>query len=59
MDVKQNQRAVIEFLLIEGCEGDDIVLPLQNAYGRYAYCPVSVFKWMNEIRRGNEELRNG
>jgi hypothetical protein len=31
MDVKQKQRAVIEFLLLEGCEGDDIVLRLQNA----------------------------
>jgi hypothetical protein len=31
MDIKQKQRAVIEFLLLEGCEGDDIVLRLQNA----------------------------
>jgi hypothetical protein len=33
MDVKQKQRAVIEFLLLEWCEADDIVLHLQNAYG--------------------------
>jgi hypothetical protein len=58
MNVKQKQRAVIEFLLLEGREGDDIVLRLQNAYGRNAYCQVSVFRWMNEIRRGSEELRN-
>jgi hypothetical protein len=33
MAVRQNQRSVIEFLLLEGCEGDDIVLSLQNASG--------------------------
>jgi hypothetical protein len=31
MDVRQKQRAGIEFLLLEGCEGDDTVLCLQNA----------------------------
>jgi hypothetical protein len=31
MDVKQKQRALIEFLLLEEHEGDDIVLRLQNA----------------------------
>jgi hypothetical protein len=31
MDVKQKQRAVIEFLLLEGCEDDAIALRLQNA----------------------------
>jgi hypothetical protein len=46
------------FLPFEGCEGDDIVLRLQDAYGRDAYCRISVFRWMNEVRRGNEELRN-
>jgi transposase len=58
MDINQKQRAVIEFLLFEGYEDDDIVLCLQNAHGRDAHCPASVFRWMNEIRRGNEELRN-
>jgi hypothetical protein len=58
MDLKQKQRAVIEFLLLEGCEGDDIVFRLQNAYGRDAYCWASVFRWMNEICRGSEEIRN-
>jgi hypothetical protein len=33
MDMKQKQRAVIEFLLLEGREGDDIVFRLQDAYG--------------------------
>jgi hypothetical protein len=55
MDVKQKQWVGIEFLLLERCEGDDIVLRLQNAYGQDAYCRASVFREMNEIRRGNEE----
>jgi hypothetical protein len=58
MDVKQKHRAVIEFLLLEGYPGDDTVLRLQNAYGRDACCRASVFRRMNEIRRGNEELRS-
>jgi transposase len=58
MDVMQKQQAVIKFYLVEGCEGDDIVLRLQNSYGGDAYCRASVFRWMNEIHRGNEELRN-
>jgi hypothetical protein len=57
MDVKQKQQAVIEFLLLEGCEGADIVLSLQNAYGRDVYCRASMFRRMNEIRRGNKDLR--
>jgi hypothetical protein len=31
IDVKQKHPAVIEFLLLEGCEDDDVVLRLQNA----------------------------
>jgi hypothetical protein len=38
MDIKQKQRAVIGFLLFEGCEGDGIMLRHQNAYGRDAHC---------------------
>jgi hypothetical protein len=58
MDVKQRQRAIIEFLLLEGCEGDGIVLRVQNVCGRDTYCRALVCRWMNESRRGNEELRN-
>jgi hypothetical protein len=58
MDFKQKQRAVIKFLLSEGCEDGDIVLRLQNTYSRDAYCRALVFRWMNEIRRGNDRLRN-
>jgi hypothetical protein len=58
MDVKQKQRAVIEYLLLEECEGDGIVPRLQNASHRDAYCRASGFRWMNEICCGKEELRN-
>jgi hypothetical protein len=58
MDVKQKQRTVIEFLLLEGCKGDDIVPRLQNAHGGDAYCRPSVPRWVNEIRRDHEELRD-
>jgi hypothetical protein len=58
IDVEQKRRAVIEFLLLERCEGDDILLRLQTAHSRDAYNRASVFRGMNEIRRGNEELRN-
>jgi hypothetical protein len=58
MDVKQKERAIIEFLLLERCEGHDIVLRVQNAYSRDADYQTSVFRWMNEMRRGNEEFRN-
>jgi hypothetical protein len=55
---KQKQQALIEFLLLEGRESENIVLRLQHASGRDAYCRASGFKYMNEIRHGNEELRN-
>jgi hypothetical protein len=58
MDLKQNRRAVIEFILLEGCAGEEIVIHLRNVYGSAEYCRASVFKWINEVRRGNEELRN-
>jgi hypothetical protein len=35
------------------------MLCLQNTGGRDAYCRASVFRWVNESRRGNDELRNG
>jgi hypothetical protein len=58
VDVKHKRRPAIEFLLLTGRERDDIVLPLQNAYGRDADCQTSGFRWVNEIRRGNKEFRN-
>jgi hypothetical protein len=58
MDVKDKQRAFIEFLLLEGCAGEEIVIRLRNLYGSAAYCRASLFRWINEVRRVNEELRH-
>jgi hypothetical protein len=44
MDVKQKQRTVIEFLLLEAFESDDIALHLQIADGRDVHCRASVFR---------------
>jgi DNA-binding NarL/FixJ family response regulator len=58
MDVKQKQGTVIEFLLLEGCAGDEIATRLQNVDGEDTYCRASVLRWILEIQRGNEELGN-
>jgi transposase len=57
MDVKNKQRAIVKFLLLEGRAGQEIVLCLRNVYGSAAYCRASVFRWINKVWRGNEELR--
>jgi hypothetical protein len=58
MDVKEKHHAVIEFLLLEGCTGDAILMRLQNVHGPDAYSRSAVFHWIQGIRRGNEELCN-
>jgi hypothetical protein len=58
MDVKDRQRAVIEFLLLEACASEEIVIHLRKMCSSAAYYHDSVFRWMTEARRGNEELRN-
>jgi hypothetical protein len=58
MDVKDKQLAVIEFLLLEECASEEIVMCLRNLYASAAYCRASVFRWISEVRRGNENLRN-
>jgi transposase-like protein len=50
MNVKHKQRAVIEFLLLEGRAGE-IVIRLRNLYN-------SVVRWIGEVRRRSEEFRN-
>jgi hypothetical protein len=56
MDVKDKQRAVIEFLLLKGCTGDKIVVHLQNVYGSAAYCRASVFKRISEVRAATKNF---
>jgi hypothetical protein len=58
MDVKDTQRTVSEFLLLEGRAAEKIVICLRNVYSSSLdYC-ASVFRWTSEVRRGNKGLRN-
>jgi transposase len=58
MDLKQKQRAVIEFPLLEGRRDDEIAIRLQNVYEAAAYSRATVFRWINKIRNGNSELQS-
>jgi hypothetical protein len=46
------------FALIEASQGDEIAQRLHNVYGQDAYCRASVFRWIEEVGRGKEELRD-
>jgi hypothetical protein len=54
------ERTIIEFLLLEGRPGDEIAQRLHDVYGQDAcfHCRASAFRWIPEVCRGNEELRN-
>jgi hypothetical protein len=56
MDVKDNKRAAIECFLFKGGASEKIVIHLLNMYGSVAYCRGSVFRWISEVRRGNDEI---
>jgi hypothetical protein len=58
MDLKNKQRAIIKFPLLNSCTGKEIVTRLRHVYGSAVYRRTSVFRWISEVRRGNEELRN-
>jgi hypothetical protein len=58
MDVKDKQRAVIEFFLLEGCVGEEILIRFRNVSSSDEDCRASVFRWINEVRRVNKQLRN-
>jgi hypothetical protein len=58
MDVKDRQQTVVEFLLFKGCASEKSVMRFRNLYGSDANCRASVFRWISEVRRGNEEFRN-
>jgi hypothetical protein len=55
-EIKGTEQAVIEFLVLKGLTREEIALRLRNVYGSTAYCRASVFKWISEVRRDNEEL---
>jgi hypothetical protein len=58
MDIKDKQRAIIEFLFFEDIGGDEITRCLHNVYGEDAYSRVTIFCWTKEIRDGNESFRD-
>jgi hypothetical protein len=58
MDVQCEQPAVIEFLLFEGCLDDEIRQRFHNVYSEEACYRTSVFRWIQEVCSGNEELRD-
>jgi transposase len=58
IDAEEKQRAFIKFLLLEGYAGEKITMRLRNTYRSAAYCLASALNWINEVRRGKEELRN-
>jgi hypothetical protein len=37
MDVKNKQRAIIDFLLLEGCAGEEILIRLRNVALQYSH----------------------
>jgi predicted DNA-binding transcriptional regulator AlpA len=58
MHTKHKQRAVIEFLLLDGRSGDEIIIHLRKVYEKAAYSRTTVFRWINQIRSGNSELQS-
>jgi hypothetical protein len=44
MDAKDKQRAIIEFLLLEGCAGDEIAKRLESVDGEDGSCRAMVFR---------------
>jgi hypothetical protein len=56
--INEKQRTVIEFLLLKGCAGEEIVIRLRNVCRSVVYCRVSVFRCIGKGCRGNEEPRH-
>jgi hypothetical protein len=58
MDGRGKQRTVTKLLLLEGYASGEIVIHLLGMDGSPGYCCASVFRWISEVRCGDEELRN-
>jgi hypothetical protein len=56
MEVKQKQRAVIEFLLLDGRTGEEIAIRLHDVDGEAAYSRAPVFRWVNRVRSADAGL---
>jgi hypothetical protein len=48
--------AITEFVLLEGRASEEIMIRLRDIYGLAAYPHASVFRWISDVHRGNEEL---
>jgi hypothetical protein len=46
MDAKQKQRAVIEFLLLEGRPGNKTAIRLHDMHEEAAYSRATMFRWI-------------
>jgi histone-lysine N-methyltransferase SETMAR len=55
---KDKQRAVIEFLRLEGETGDNIHSRLVKVYGDEAYSRSAVFEWVREVDNGRTDLKD-
>jgi transposase len=56
MDSKQKQRAVIEFLMKEGCRLSDIHRRLQNVYRDDTIDRSNVHRWMKKFKEGETSI---
>jgi histone-lysine N-methyltransferase SETMAR len=52
------QRYIIKFFMEEGKKGKKIIERLQRHYGTDALARSTVYKWMNELKRGRTDLTN-
>jgi transposase len=57
MDAKQQQRAVIVLLSLDGCRGEEIEIRIHNLYGEAASSSSTVSQWRKKIRSENDELQ--
>lgn len=55
---KDKQRAVIEFLRLEGESGDNIHSRLVKVYQEDAYSRSAVFEWVREVDQGRSDLND-
>jgi hypothetical protein len=51
------QRCVIRFLILEGCNAEQIHDRLAHVYGDDAFVQSTVYKWMREFRLGRKAVQ--
>jgi hypothetical protein len=55
MDIKEKQRAVIEFRCLEECVSEEVLIGTGNLYGSTARGGASGFRWIRQGRCSNGE----